>query len=97
MFLLEMTGDLRMPKITMRKRAQGGGGLTMRVCFWNIRGLGGKGRRRQLREMIFKQRIDVIYLQETMKTHFSLANLRNLIGGEGTEFLLEFDLCKGAF
>jgi exonuclease III len=54
----------------------------MRVCFWNIRGLGGKGRRRQLREMIFKQRIDVICLQETMKTHFSLANLRNLVGGQ---------------
>jgi exonuclease III len=56
----------------------------MRVCFWNIRGLGGKGRRRQLREMIFKQRIDMICLQETMKTHFSLANLRNLVGGRGS-------------
>jgi exonuclease III len=63
----------------------------MRVCFWNIRGLGGK-ERRQLRKMIFKQRIDVICLQEIMKTHFSLANLRNLVGAE---VLLELDLCKG--
>jgi exonuclease III len=51
----------------------------MRVYFWNIRGLGG-GRRRQLKELIYKYRIDVICLQETMKTHFSVIELRNLDG-----------------
>jgi endonuclease/exonuclease/phosphatase family metal-dependent hydrolase len=39
----------------------------MKICFWNIRGLGGKGRRRQLRELIPKHRIDLICLQETMR------------------------------
>jgi exonuclease III len=42
----------------------------MRICFWNIRGLVGKGRRRQLKDLIYKQKIDVICLQETENTFF---------------------------
>jgi hypothetical protein len=53
----------------------------MKICFWNIKGLGGRGRRRQLRELMVKQRIDVICVQETMKDHFSVPDLRNLGGG----------------
>jgi hypothetical protein len=66
---------------SLYEKEGGGQGLVMRICFWNIRGLGGKGRWRQLRELLIKQRIDVICLQQIMKSHFSLADLRNLAGG----------------
>jgi exonuclease III len=44
-------------------------------------GLGGKGRRRQLRELVSKHRVDVLCLQETMKVEFTNTELRNLVGG----------------
>ena len=37
----------------------------MRVLFWNIRGFGHDGRRRQLVEYMRDERIDIIAIQET--------------------------------
>ena len=42
----------------------------MRVLFWNIRGFGHAGHRTQLKEYIRKEAIDIIGLQETIRTEF---------------------------
>jgi exonuclease III len=42
----------------------------------------GKKRRGQLKELINKHRVDVFYLQETMKIEFTLSELRNLVDGQ---------------
>lgn len=47
----------------------------MRYMFWNIRGCGHGGRRTQLKEYMAKERIDVVALQETIKTDFSFREL----------------------
>jgi exonuclease III len=54
----------------------------MKILCWNVRGLGGKGIRRQLKEMVDKNRVDIIYLQETMKENFTIAELRGLASGQ---------------
>jgi exonuclease III len=54
----------------------------MRILCWNVRGLGGKGRRRQLKEMVTNHRVDVICLQETMNEHFTIVELRGLVSGQ---------------
>jgi exonuclease III len=46
---------------------------------WNIRGLEEKGRIRQLKELISKHRADIICLQETMKTNYSISEQKNLV------------------
>lgn len=56
----------------------------MRVVFWNVRGLGAAGRQRQLREMVFEQKVDIICLQETIKQSFTDRELRNLVGDNFT-------------
>ena len=38
---------------------------------WNVRGLGKSARRRQIREFILRERIDIVGLQETVKEDFS--------------------------
>jgi exonuclease III len=53
----------------------------MKVLFWNVRGLGGRKRRGQLKELIGEHRVDVICVLETMKREFALSELRNLVGG----------------
>ena len=47
----------------------------MRALFWNIRGFGHDGRRRQLIEYMRDEHIDIIAIQETMRTEFSLHEL----------------------
>ena len=54
----------------------------MKVLFWNIRGLGAVGRQRQLRELVFEHRIDIVCIQETIKNDFSDRELRGLWGDE---------------
>jgi exonuclease III len=54
----------------------------MRILCWNVRGLDGKGRRRQLKEMVDINRVDIICLQETMKENFTVAELRGLASGK---------------
>ena len=44
----------------------------MRALFWNIRGFGHDGRRRQLVEYMRDEHIDIIAIQETLRTEFSL-------------------------
>ena len=47
----------------------------MRALFWNIRGFGHDDRRRQLVEYVRDEHIDIIAIQETMRTEFSLHEL----------------------
>jgi exonuclease III len=54
----------------------------MKILFWNVRGLGGKNRRSQLKELINKYRVDVFSLQEAMKTKFSICELSKLVDGQ---------------
>ena len=42
----------------------------MRMLIWNIRGFGHSGRRTQLRDYIRKEGIDIVGLQETIKSEF---------------------------
>jgi exonuclease III len=53
----------------------------MRILCWNVRGLGGKGRRRQLKEMVTMHRVDIMCLQETMKEQFTVVDLKGLVSG----------------
>ncbi|XP_020182182.1 uncharacterized protein [Aegilops tauschii subsp. strangulata] len=50
----------------------------MRVLFWNIRGFGHDGRRCQLIKYMRDEHIDIIAIQETMRTEFSLPELDSL-------------------
>jgi exonuclease III len=54
----------------------------MRILCRNVKGLGGKGRRRQLKERVDINRVDIICLQETMKENFTIAELRGLASGQ---------------
>lgn len=53
----------------------------MRLLFWNIRGLGNARRRRQLRELVFEQKVEIICLQETIKDSLTDKELKDLLGG----------------
>lgn len=48
--------------------------------FWNIRGLGKPARKRQLKELIVKERFDMIGVQETIKKDFADRDLQDLAG-----------------
>ena len=54
----------------------------MRCLFWNIRGFGRKGRRQQLKSFLKRNKIDIIYLQETIRQDFSMSELQNLVGAD---------------
>jgi hypothetical protein len=55
----------------------------MRALIYNIRGFGEQGRRTQLKTYIRGERVDIIGLQETIKTEFSAAELWSLeFGGQ---------------
>ncbi|XP_020160903.1 uncharacterized protein [Aegilops tauschii subsp. strangulata] len=47
----------------------------MRALFWNIHGFGHDGRPRQLIEYIRDEHVDIVAIQETMRTDFSLPEL----------------------
>jgi exonuclease III len=50
---------------------------------WNIRGLGKTARMRQLSELMIKEKVDIVGVQETIKQSFSLRELQRLNqGGE---------------
>jgi len=53
----------------------------MRFLVWNVRGLGKPARRRQIREYIWQENIDVVGLQETIKEDFSPQLLQEIDGG----------------
>jgi exonuclease III len=54
----------------------------MRAAGWNMRGFGRSGRRTQLQEFIKKERLDIIFLQETMRQDFIDQELRSLVSGD---------------
>jgi exonuclease III len=54
----------------------------MRIAGWNVRGFSSIGRRTQLKELIRKDQIDIIFLQETIKQDFTDQELRGLVGRE---------------
>lgn len=54
----------------------------MKFLFWNIRGLGKPARKRQLKELIAKERFDVLGVQETIKKDFTDRELKDLAGVE---------------
>jgi hypothetical protein len=75
------------PRQVPTSRKGGGGGQNkkkkkMKILFWNIRGLGALGRRKQLRELRHKHRVGAICLQETSKKDFSVWDLQALSEGE---------------
>lgn len=53
----------------------------IRVLFWNIRGFGAAARRRQLKDHIASEKIDIVGLQETIKQEFSDSKLCDIVGG----------------
>ena len=55
----------------------------MKVLFWNIRGLGKKSRVGQLKDLMARERIDIVGLQETIKQDFSLLDLLSFSPGGG--------------
>ena len=52
----------------------------MKILMWNVRGLGKPARRAQVREYVAREKIDIIGLQETVKTEFSNQDFQE-IGG----------------
>jgi exonuclease III len=53
----------------------------MKILFWNIRGLGARGRQKQLKDLINFHRVDAVCLQETIKANFSVGELNYLSAG----------------
>jgi exonuclease III len=53
----------------------------MKILFWNIRGFGAEGRRRQLSEIRQTHRVEVMCLRETFKSEFSVGELAALSEG----------------
>lgn len=55
----------------------------MKIVIWNIRGMGRLARIRQLKELMAKEKPDIIGLQETIKKSFSERELEALAPGGG--------------
>jgi exonuclease III len=47
----------------------------MRALIWNFRGFGNRGRRNQLKDYLRKYKVDILFLQETIRQDFSLQEL----------------------
>jgi exonuclease III len=54
----------------------------MKVMIWNIRGMGKKTRVRQLKEMILREDVDIVGVQETIKKNFFTTELEGLASGK---------------
>ena len=54
----------------------------MRAMGWNFRGFGQSGRKNLLKDYLRKFRIDIIFLQETIRQSFSLSELEGLVHGD---------------
>jgi exonuclease III len=59
----------------------------MMILFWNMRGFGALGRRKQLRELKHKYKIELMCLQETIKADFSPSELTSISEGENFEWV----------
>ncbi|XP_057789480.1 uncharacterized protein LOC131006301 [Salvia miltiorrhiza] len=58
----------------------------MKLASYNIRGLGSKIKKREIRELIQKQMIDLCLIQETKMENFSDSDLRSIWGSEKFDF-----------
>jgi exonuclease III len=54
----------------------------MKVFIWNIHGFGRRGRRNQLKDFLRLNKVDIVFLQETIRQEFSLAELDSLEVGD---------------
>jgi exonuclease III len=54
----------------------------MRVLIWNIRGFGRRGHQNQLRDYLRSNKVDILFLQETIRQDFSLGELDSLEVGD---------------
>lgn len=54
----------------------------MKILFWNIRGINSGGRKKQLGEIMVKQQVDVVCLQETIKQRFTPRELASFARGQ---------------
>jgi endonuclease/exonuclease/phosphatase family metal-dependent hydrolase len=54
----------------------------MRVLIWNIRVFGRRGRQNQLRDYLRLNKVDILFLQETIRRDFSLGELDSLEVGD---------------
>jgi hypothetical protein len=53
----------------------------MKFMFWNIRDFGRAVRRKQIRDIIWKESLDGVGLQETIKGDFTQKDLNDIAGG----------------
>jgi exonuclease III len=67
----------------------------MKILFWNMRGFGALGRRKQLRELRHKYKVEMICLQETIKADFSTGELASI--SEGKKFEWVWTAAQGHF
>jgi hypothetical protein len=54
----------------------------MKVFIWNIHDFGCRGRQNQLKDFIRINKVDIIFLQETIRLDFSLVELDSLEVGD---------------
>jgi exonuclease III len=59
----------------------------MITCSYNVRGLGGGVKRRRIRELVNKERLDVLALQETKLGSVEVATCRGLWGGDNVRWV----------
>ena len=72
---LPLSDPKRLPRPGVKQPPNGS---LMRALFWNICGFGHDGRRHQLTEYVRDQHIDIVAIQETMHSDFSLPELDRL-------------------
>jgi exonuclease III len=65
----------------------------MRFLFWNIRGLGKRSRKRQVREFIADHNLEVVGIQETIKETFTDRELLDLLGNK--DFSWKWSAARG--
>jgi exonuclease III len=58
----------------------------MIVCTWNVRGLGGRIKKRKVRELIGRCRVDVLAIQETKLEMVDRSLVTRLWGGEEVDW-----------
>ena len=66
----------------------------MKILFWNARRLGGKPRKRQLKELIYERGLDIACIQETKKESFNSRELNSYQGAK--EFFWCWKASRGA-
>lgn len=59
--------------------------MSMDTLFWNVRGLRNPGRRRQLKEVVKNNNIEIICLQETIRVNFKMREIN--CGGRNFDWL----------